>query len=69
MAGHSYPEDCGHIWFVVPIAYKNGAAAVNYDDGVVVCGSDGFDECVAVLPEGEIVAISFVVVDDDEVFA
>lgn len=64
-AGQAGPEDGGDVGGIVPGVYEDGADGVDDDDGVVaVCGY-GFDELVAVFPDGEVVAVAGVVVDGD----
>jgi hypothetical protein len=53
---------------LVPRLDQDRADSVHDNNSVVALGSDSVDEDVAVVPEGEVVAVALVAIEDDVAF-
>ena len=68
MARDTSPEDGSDILVIVPVVDQDRTDGVKYNNGVLAEACDVANNSLATLPEGEIVAVSLVAVDDDVAF-
>lgn len=66
LAGQTSPDDGSDVGVLVPRVDEDGAHSVHDHDGVVAVLSDGVDDILPVLPEGEVVPVTLIAVHADE---
>ena len=65
MAGDAGPQDGGDVGVRGVVGEQDWADGVDDDDSVVAERGDVHDQVVAALPQGQVVAVALVAVDDD----
>jgi len=65
LAGNTGPDDRGHVLVLVPVLNQHSSDSVHDNDGVVALRSNSVDESVALVPQGEVVAIALIAIKDN----
>jgi hypothetical protein len=68
LARDTSPEDGSDILVIVPVVDQDRTNGMKHDDGVLAKACDVADNSLTTLPEGKVVAVTLVAVDDDVAF-
>ena len=69
MARNTSPEDSSDVLVVVPVVDQDRTNGVEHNDSVLAEACNMADDFLTTLPQGKVVAVALIAVDDDVTFS